>query len=323
MVPLVRPGPKLAGFLIGLILLAGCAGSQSSAPVSAPDAGGATMAQEAPAVAPAAPADVAPAADGVTSSQANMPSTEQQQISLQRLVIRNADLSLQVTSVEQAEATLRAKINELGGYIVGAESSGADTSATLRVTFRVPSDRFDAALSGLEGLAEKVVSRSISGEDVTEEYVDLESQLRNLEATRDRLLSFLEKATRVEDALQVNQAITEVQGQIEQIQGRMKYLKQSSALSTITVFLAPVPTTTIVEEDAWRPAEVARAALRDLLTFGQGLANLVIVLGIWAPIWLPLLLLGRWGWLRLSATRRSMPPAPPAPPTPPAPEGTR
>jgi hypothetical protein len=151
--------------------------------------------------------------------------------------------------------------------------------------------------------------------------VDLESQLRNLQATRDRLLDLLEKATRVEDALQVNQAITDVQGQIEVIQGRMKYLQQSAALSTISVYLAPVPTTPLLEEDGWQPWNVARGALRDLLIFGQGLANVAIVLAIWTPLWLPLVLLGRWAWLRtraqISAGTRplSPPPAPPAPPT--------
>lgn len=216
-----------------------------------------------------------------------------------RLVIKNADLSLQVVSVRDAESAIRNKVAALGGYVVQAESSGSDDDLTVRISFRVPATRFDDALAGVEGVAKKVLSRTLSGDDVTEEFVDLQSRLSNLEATRDRLLSFLDKATRVEDALAVNQSLTDVQGQIEQIKGRMQYLKQSAALSTISVALLPVPVTPIIEEEGWQPLAVARAALRDLIQLGQGLANLGIVLLVWTPVWLPLALGGLWIYRRV------------------------
>lgn len=233
------------------------------------------------------------------------------QIPSQRLVIRTAALSLQVESVREAESRVRATADALGGYVVSSETSGDESFLTARVVFRVPADRFDEALSGVQGLAKKVLARSVSGEDVTEEFVDLESRLRTLEATRDRLLDLLARAETVEEALSVNTALTDVQGQVEQVTGRMQYLRQSAALSTVTVELHPVPVTPIVEEGAWQPLEVARVALRDLLEFGQGLVNLGIVLLVWAPVWLPLLLLGRWGLRRLiSASKKPIvPPA--------------
>jgi hypothetical protein len=190
---------------------------------------------------------------------------------------------------------VRAAAAQYGGYIVKAASSGSDEDLSVQISFRVPAARFDEALGGVQGLAKKVIARTISGDDVTEEYVDLGSRLKNLEATRDRLMTLLDKATKVDDALSVNTALTDVQGQIEQIQGRMQYLKQSSALSTINVGLVPVPPpTAIVAEDGWQPLEVARGALRNLVALGQGLANVAIVLLIWTPVWLPLLLLGLW-----------------------------
>ncbi|HWQ12771.1 MAG TPA: DUF4349 domain-containing protein, partial [Roseiflexaceae bacterium] len=232
----------------------------------------------------------------------------------QRLVIRNASLSLQVENVREAEASVRAKAAELGGYVVSSQTNGEGDYMTAVVVFRVPAAQFDAALSGVQGLAKKVLSRNVSGEDVTEEYVDLESRLRTLEATRDRLLDLLAKAQTVEDALSVNSALTDVQGQVEQIKGRMQYLRQSAALSTISVELHPVPVTPIVVEDAWQPLQVARGALRDLLEFGQGLVNLAIVLLIWTPVWLPLVLFLRWGFRKLTRGGRKQP-APAAPPT--------
>ena len=101
----------------------------------------------------------------------------------------------------------------------------------------------------------------------------------------------------------------------------MKYLRQNAALSTITVALQPVPVTPIIEDDAWQPLRVARIALRDLLEFGTGLLNIGIVLLVWTPVWLPLLLIGRWVLRRLGrAMRRPIAPARPAAPsdTPPA-----
>lgn len=224
---------------------------------------------------------------------------------VERMIIQRADLSIEVEDLSTAEASIRARVAELDGYIVQISTSGIDENQTTSITFRVPAQRFEEALTGVEGLAKKVLSRTISGDDVTEEFVDLESQLRNLEATRDRLRALLDQATRVQDALEVNQALTDVQGQIETIQGRMKYLQQSAAFSTIQVYLRPVPVVALVQEGSWQPLTVARHALRDLIGLGQELVNTVIVLIIWTPVWLPLLLLVRWGWRKIRGQPRA------------------
>lgn len=238
-------------------------------------------------------------------------SANSEQLPAQRLIIKNASVSLEVESVPQAEASIRAKAEQLGGFVVSVQTSGTEAYMTSTIVFRVPASRFEEALSGVEGLARKVLHRGVSGDDVTEEYVDLESRMRNLEATRDRLLDLLARADEVEDALAVNQALTDVQGQIEQIKGRMQYLSQSAAMSTITAELRPVPPVpTIIEEDSWQPIRVAREALRGLVEFGQGLANLAIVLLIWSPVWLVLFLFARWIWRKLAGGRKQPKPAP-------------
>jgi hypothetical protein len=264
---------------------------------------GAATASESVNIAPAAPMDAQRAPDtdqalGEGGNGASAPGSvagEPAQQQIERLVIKTAEISLQVESVGQAEADVRAKVQALGGYVVRAESSGADENLTARITFRVPAPRFDEALAGMQGLAKKVLGRTVSGDDVTEEFVDLQSRMRNLEATRDRLLTFMDKATTVEEALQVNTSLSQIQGEIEQVKGRTEFLKQSAALSTVTVSLAPVPSIApIVEVDGWQPMAVARSALRDLIELGQGLVNVAIVVLIWTPLWLPLLLLALW-----------------------------
>lgn len=262
----------------------------------------------------AAPAAGAPALERGSGSSAE--SDQQLPPASDRLVIKNASVTLEVVNVADAEAAIRQKAEQLGGFVVSVETRGAGDSMWSTVTFRVPAARFEEALSGVEGLAKKVLSRSVSGEDVTEEYVDLESQLRNLEATRARLLDLLARAEKVEDALQVNQALTDIQGQIERIKGRMQYLKQSAAMSTITAELRPVPPPpAIIEEDAWQPVRVAREALRGLIEFGQGLVDLAIVLAIWTPVWLPIVLFLRWIWRKITRSgKKPQEPVPPAAP---------
>lgn len=290
--------PIIPTLLLALILTA-CGGASSGSSTSYESMPAATSAPAAEAVAPAAGAPAL--TDGAT--EAYPLKQEQQQLDPQRLVIKNANLSLTVEQVTQAEAAVRELTGRMGGYIVKVENNGTDADLRTHMTIRVPANRFDEALTGVQGLAKKVEQRTISGDDVTEEFVDLDSRLRNLEATRDRLLTFLDKATKVEDALNVNQSLSDVQGQIEQIRGRMQYLKQSAALSTIDVFLNPVPVTPIVPEGTWQPMEVARGALQTLIVIGQGLVSVLIVLVVWTPLWLPFVLAVFWATRRLRRSR--------------------
>jgi hypothetical protein len=284
---LVRPILLLA---LALVLVA-CGGAPAS---TSPSFSENIQPADAGAAAPLPPGE----ATALESGGGAMPAAEPQQQAQQqfeRLVIKTANLSLQVDSARDAETNVRGIVSKLGGYVVKVESTGADEYLSSTIVFRVPAERFDEALSGVQGLAKKVLGRTVSGDDVTEEFVDLSSRLKNLEATRDRLLVFLDKASTVEEALTVNQSLSQVQGEIEQIKGRQQFLRQSAALSTITVSLAPVPPPApIVAEDSWQPVAVAREALRGLVGFGQGLANVAIVALVWVPVWLPLALVLVW-----------------------------
>jgi len=285
------------------LVLAACGGGGSAvAPMEAPAPINQGLDS---AVAPAAGAGGTTALE--QGNAASAPAAQPNQPGLQRLVIKTADLELQVANARDAEASLRALVGKLGGYVVKVETNGTDERMASRVTFRVPAERFDEALSGAQGLAQKVLARTVSGDDVTEEFVDIESRLRNLEATRDRLLTFLEKADKVEDALKVNESLSQIQGEIEQAKGRKQFLQQSAALSTISVYLTPEPITPLVAEAGWQPLNVARGALRELISFGQGLASIAIVALVWAPVWLPLLLAGFWLRRRLTRPRAPAP----------------
>lgn len=295
----------LAIILTFLLVLTACGGAGSGAETDyaeAPAAEPPMMDMDEGAALEEGAVTEAPAESSQARQDQQLGNANQPQI--QRLVIRNANLSIVVESVREAEAAIRTKVDELGGYIVEAQTNGSDEETmTTQMTFRVPSERFDDALSGVQGLAEEVRSRNISGTDVTEEYVDLDSRLRNLEATRDRLAGFLEDATTVEEALEVNASLTQVQGEIEQIRGRMQYLEQSAALSTFRVDLTPIPVATPLVQPGWQPLGVASEAFGELVEFGQGLVNIAIVFLVWSPVWLPFLGLIWWARRRFIRTR--------------------
>lgn len=279
----------LSGLLLVLLLTA--CGAAAPAAMEAP----AEEAAETDLAFDGGSGETAPAAEGAPLEQNEQP--------VERLIIKNADLTLLVADVPAAEETITARVGQLQGYIVYAESSGTADRLQTFLTFRIPADSFDAALTSLEEVADEVLSRTVSGDDVTEEFVDLQSRLRTLEATQARLFEFLDEAATVEEALEVNRTLTEIEAEIELAKGRMQYLQQSAALSTVNVTLrqesAPPPPVTA----SWDPLTVFNDALEGLVVFGQALASLGIILLVWSPVWLPIVLLAAWLVRRITKSR--------------------
>lgn len=155
----------------------------------------------------------------------------------ERMVIRTASMALVVDDVTASlnEITNLAEAN--GGYVVNSDIREDSSRLYANISFRVEAGKFAATLQALRDLAVDVRSESTSGQDVTEEYIDLDAQLRNLEASEAQLLELMDKAGTVEEILKVQQQLTSTRGQIEQIKGRMQYLQQSASLSSIYVSL--------------------------------------------------------------------------------------
>ncbi|MBL8924607.1 MAG: DUF4349 domain-containing protein [Myxococcaceae bacterium] len=203
-----------------------------------------------------------------------------------REVVRTAHLAAEVERLDGVEASVVRVAEEMGGFVTG--SLMMDDSLTL--TVRVPQAALAATLDRLSALATRVEARRLEAQDVTAERADLESQRRNFAAARDRLLGLLERAATATEALEVHRALTEVQGQLEQAEGRLAVVKQNVALSTITATFSPRATTGFA---SWRPLEVARSAAVGLGVVLQALANAAIVALVFAPLWGPVLLVLR------------------------------
>jgi hypothetical protein len=234
-----------------------------------------------------------------------------------RLIVKDATLQLLVEDTDIAIDRATQVVGDTGGYIISSrvwyQDWRGENFKYATITIGVPVDQFERAMRRLRDLALQVVDESASGQDVTDEYVDLQSRLENLEATRDRIRQFLDQAENVEEALRVNQELAAVEAQIEQVQGRMNYLFDRAAYSTITINLEPdlppapipTPTPTPAPPAPWSPSDTVQAAGRTLGSILRVAVEMAIWLGIVvAPLVAPPLLLV-WGGTRWLKKKRA------------------
>jgi len=209
-----------------------------------------------------------------------LPSTAEE-----RMIVRTGEMSLVVEEVTQACNKIAQLAVSFNGYVVSSRISGEEEEMRGWISIRVPDDKFDQTLAELRELAVRVTSESTSSEDITEEYVDLESRLKNAEATEQQYLALLEKAEEVEDILRIYESLSRVRSEIEQIKGRMQYLERSSSMSLISVRLEPEATAKPLVRAGWSALEALKSAIRGIVIAGQWLGTIAIWLLIFIPIW--------------------------------------
>ncbi len=186
-----------------------------------------------------APAAAAPVATPASQDSEDAAGLQTAPVPQGRIIVHTAQMTLVVDDVASTVDRIANVAGELGGWVVSSDRSSRHTGASA---IRVPAQLLEEALRRLETLAIDVESRAISSQDVTDDYVDTQSRLTSLRATEQRLLSFLERANNVEDALSVQKELADLQLRIEEAEGRLNYLGQTSAFSLIevTVKLAAV-----------------------------------------------------------------------------------
>jgi len=150
-----------------------------------------------------------------------------------RLLVWTASFSLEVADMDKAKLQLSQRMLALGGYVEERSDSG-DYGQSL--VFRVPKDAFERALASVEQSG-KMLSRHVKAEDVTEQYVDVETRLKNNRVLRDRLKELLGKAKNVQDILQIETELNRIQSEIDSMEARMRILSDQIQMSTVTVEL--------------------------------------------------------------------------------------
>lgn len=222
----------------------------------------------------------------------------------ERLVIQNADLTIVVENPNQTKDAIASLAADLGGFVVSSQSSQYRTDDGLElprasITIRVPSEKLEEALGQIHGLVadpnEDIRDENRSGQDVTQEYTDLNSRLRNLEDAEKQLREIMASAQKTEDVINVFNQLTSVREQIEVIKGQIKFYEESAALSAIKVQIEPLEGFAPLTIGGWKPAGVAADAFRALQKTMRFLGNaliwiIVYMLPVVLVIGLPILL---------------------------------
>ncbi len=209
-----------------------------------------------------------------------------------RLIIKNAEIEIQVEDTDVTINRSLGIVTEYGGYVVSNRTwfdNRKLKQATL--TIGVPVENFEEMMRRLKDLALKVTNEMASGQDVTDEFVDLESRQRNLETTAARIREFMEQTKDVDEALRVNAQLSEIEAEIEQVKGRMSYLKDRAAFSTITLQIAqrppsPSPTPTPAPK-LWS----ASSTFNDATTITANTAQTLFQVGVSLFIWFTVVVL--------------------------------
>jgi hypothetical protein len=266
--------------ILGLVLISGCGGAS---PPEAPSIHGEIWPDEESLFA------VHSVADG-GRGESWIPSELTTELTEDRKIVKTGYMTLEVEDIAETIDEVAEMADELNGYVVSSYKNEYERGVSGRIIIRVPSEKFEEAFERLRQLAVAVPYETTTAKDVTEEYVDLEARLGNLLATETQYLSLLEKAENVEDMLRVQKELSNVRGEIEQIEGRMKYLEQTSETSLIELDLEETQGLT----EPWSASAAFQSAVRGLTTFGRGLATVLIWLGIFCWAWVPPLVI----WLR-------------------------
>jgi hypothetical protein len=248
-----------------------------------------------------------PAGTSDTSSPVLAPTAPvAQQAAIDRKIIFNASLSLDVVDAEKAFSDCEILVAKYGGFVAQSSLQKSDTQVLATAVLRVPAAKATQLMNDLAGLG-TVTSRSSGSDDVTSQYIDIQARLKVLRAEEEQLLGFLKKATSIKDMLAVQEQLSSVRTQIEQYEGQQRYMDNATSLATVTAQL------TQTTEVFVAPRGFGSAFVQSLARFGHGLAAFWTWLGgsavfivfygllIWALAWVVLK-------LRQHRSHRSLPP---------------
>lgn len=226
----------------------------------------------------------------------SLPETEASH-DLEQMIIYTGDISIYVDNFMDTQTLIQDEITQYGGFTV--ESSvyrqGDNDQQTGYLIVRIPQEHFHPFMNELEANSVEVIEKSTSGNDVTEEFVDLESRLTSKEAVEERLISFLEDADNTEELLAISQDLSKVQEEIEQVMGRMNYLEDRVAYSTVTVHIEEraVNVSSLQDRESLNTLERAQSLFMDTINILVTMISrlFIFIIGL-SPIILPLAIIG-------------------------------
>jgi hypothetical protein len=199
-------------------------------------------------------------------------------------------MTIVVADVQKKMDEINAMASTMGGYLVSMSVNQVavgevDLAARGNISIRVPAVKLEEALKQIKAATVDVPTENRTGQDVTSQYVDLQSQLKNLQQAEKDLIDIMDEAknnpgndatTKTQDVLNVYNQIVSIRGQIEQIQGQMKYIEETTSTSSINVNLVAEETVQPIVTGRWKPLVVASESAQRLVKFLQGFVNVLI-----------------------------------------------
>ncbi len=288
------PNPRLALLLPVIVLaLAACGGSSATAAPAYPQGAASMPAQTAP---PQDAGNPLPPGDG--SSPAPAAPLDDLKI------VYTGSLDLVVGDLDGALAKGRTTVLATGGYIGASDERRDGDHDAAVITYRIPASRWEDALGSLRGLATKVVAEQTQATEVGGQIVDLEARLRNLRASEQVLVGIAEGTGKVSDLLEVQTRISDVRGQIEQLDGQRAALEDQVAYGTLVTTYGTEVAQVEEAKAGWDPATDVDGATATLIGALQAITSGAIWFGI---VWLPailllvvILLVARWVYRRVA-----------------------
>ena len=216
-----------------------------------------------------------------------VPSPTNQAADFDRIVVYSASISIVANDVSATVETIKAHTTEVGGYVASVSSSLEQDVPRAQMSLRIPTEKLEDTLQFIREQGVRVVDDSLSGQDVTEEYVDLQARLKNLQASETQLLTIMKTASKVEDVLKVHSQLQQVREEIERLQGRKQYLDHWTKLADVRVSLSTdasaIPV--VKSSETWRPLVIAKEAIAALVLVLKSVVNVIIWIVVFIPIW--------------------------------------
>ena len=220
-----------------------------------------------------------------------------------RKVIQNAEMTIETDKPSEGQQKIGVIAEKHGGFVVVSESKHNDAasqnvaSTLVNVVVRVPAQKFQTALDEIRAVGGRILHEKSSGQDVTEEYIDLEARIRTKKALEAQFLEIMKQARKISDAMEVQTQLADVRTEIERLEGRRRFLENQSALSTINITLHT-------------PTQVVAAATRGFVydlkaAFGDGMDTgagiflgiiqfVIVMIPVMVFIVIPALLVFKW-----------------------------
>jgi hypothetical protein len=200
-----------------------------------------------------------------------------------RKLIRRVNLQIKVQDFESSTQMVAGFAENAGGFVSGSNSYVTDSGRRRgTITIRVPDKEFFAVLDRLEEVGE-VEAKTVSSEDVTEEYIDLEARLENLKRQEKRLLEIFDKAETVEDILKVEEQLGRVRGESESLTVRLRYLENRITLSTVSVELyepEPITRSFGLRDSVRMAVEAFVGTVNGIIVFTGFILPVVVILAV-------------------------------------------